>query len=836
MKLDQTKPLKPASTSKSRWVGFANRLSEWTLWHPTLAIILVSFLAVVVNCYPVIFCGKSFVSPISVSRVVYEWWPSLPGMDATQRYERLSQHGSDTGAAMWWEVPMGFVESRSLLDHGELPLWNRYSHAGDTLIGQNETMLGDPLQLIVILGRGCAEAWDVKFIVAKFLFCTGFGLLILRLLGSRPLSLIYAAMAAYCGAFFYINNHPSYFVLCYAPWILLSALAWLDRQARGSAVWGLVWLLANFSCFNAGHVETAVVLIAGLNLTAIACTLARCGKAADAARVIGRMGIGTVLFFGLTAPMWMSFLAALDGAYSIHSEVQVNQLPPVVLPGAFDDLLFLLPLKSDAYAAVAPGTSLLVMAGCILSAMRWRQLKGDPFFWVNSGAILLWGGCVFGWVPAPVLAAIPLLNRVGHIYTDFSYLLVIQLTIQSAYGFKCLAQENNFRRAAVDLLWVGLIFGAMMIVYCFGISHQPIPWDYFLCVTAGGIGAPLLFVYLKSCYRPIPLIGFAGIIVLGFIPHFRFGLYTFGNDNMLMIPGPREVLDAPSKSIEKMKAGQSAPFRAAGIGWNLQNDYSAVYGIEDIHSCAPLSNGEYIKLISKTPGVVFGGEGGWAIYVLNTARAHPLLNMLNVKYLLTDPSPQAGVVAGIGFRVAERSDFLVLENLEAWPRAFFSDKVAANSSTEEFVNQLLNDGKQPFVSLSRDEITKQHDLLTLENKKEPTIVPATNYRLLPNSTAFDVHAPSAGVVCLTEGQAKDFTVTANSEPREVLTVNRAFKGVYLDKPGNYHIEFVYRPRHWRLACWLFWVSAIGAMVLATIPALCVRFKRKKLSTGTNQVV
>jgi hypothetical protein len=47
-------------------------------------------------------------------------------------------------------------------------------------------------------------------------------------------------------------------------------------------------------------------------------------------------------------------------------------------------------------------------------------------------------------------------------------------------------------------------------------------------------------------------------------------------------------------------------------------------------------------------------------------------------------------------------------------------------------------------------------------------------------------------------------VTANNEPKGVLTVNRAFKGVYLDKPGNYHIEFIYRPRHWRLACCLFW--------------------------------
>jgi hypothetical protein len=422
------------------------------------------------------------------------------------------------------------------------------------------------------------------------------------------------------------------------------------------------------------------------------------------------------------------------------------------------------------------------------------------------------------------------LNHVGHIHTDFSYLLVIHLTIQSAYGFKCLAQEKNFRRAAVDFLWMGLIFGGTILAYRFEIAPQPIPWNYFLCVAAGGIGAPLLFAYLKSCYRPIPAMGLAGIIILGFIPHFRFGLYSFGNEDLLMLPGSRVVLDAPSKAIDKIKADQSGPFRGAGLRWNLQNDYSAVYGIEDIHSCAPLSNGEFINLFRKFPGVEFGGEGGWGICIVNPVAAQPLLNLLNVKYLLTDPNSKTQVRDGLDFRITDQSDFLVLENLQAWPRAFFSDKVAPNSSAEEFIQQLLEGGKQPFVALSRDEIKKQPGLQLLENTKKATILPATNYRLLPNSTAFDVHAPSAGVVCLTEGQAKDFTVKANNEPKEVLTVNRAFKGVYLDKPGDYRIEFVFRPRYWSLACAWFWVSVGGVVALATMSAFRTTFERKETKT------
>ena len=788
---------------------------------------LVAFVAVAINCYPVIFCGRSFVSLTCAKMMVYEGWPSLPGMVPANNYKQMIQHGSDTCSTMWWGVPVGFIESRSLLEHGELPLWNRYGHAGDTLIGQAVSMLGDPLQLTVILGHGSAVAWDLKFLIAKFLFCVGFGLLILQLFRNRPLSLIYTVMAAYCGAFFFINNHPAFFVFCYAPWVLLSALAWLDLRSGWNTCWGVVWLLANSACFNAGHVETAVVLIGGLNLTALVCALAKSRGVVGWAKVIGRISVGTILFLGLTAPMWMSFLVTLDGAYTEHLEVRVAQLPFAALPGVFDDFFFLLSLKSYSLGAPAPGTSLLVMAGCILSALRWWQLKRKIFFWVNVSAIMLWGGCVFGWVPASVIAAIPFLNRVGHVYTDFSYLLVIHLTLQSAYGFMCLAREENFRRAAIDLLWVGLIFGAMMLVYCFGLTHRPIPWNYFLIVGVGGIGAPFLFVLLKNYRRRLSVAGWAGVITLGFVSHFRFGLYTFGSGDLLMLPGPREVLNAPSKSIDKIQSEQSDPFRVVGLGWNTVGDYQAVYGIEDIRSCAPLSNGEYIKLVRNSPGVSFGRDISWAISIVNPVRAQPLLNLLNVKYVLLNPRLQVKVKEGVDYRIADWSDFLVLENLEVWPRAFFSDKIAVNASPEEFMQQLQESGKRPFASLSQDEVDRQPGLWPLENPQNATVVPATHYKLLPNSTAFDVHAPSAGIVCLTEGQAKDFTAWANNESKAVLTVNRAFKGIYLDQPGDYHIQFSYRPRHWRLACACFWISAGAAILLAGLSFIRVKGAAKR---------
>lgn len=822
MKLKQA--FEPQSPAQGQTDRGTLPLLEWTARRPVLAIVLVSLVATVMSCYPVIFCGKSYVSPARGLPVVYDSGPPLPGMKAEAT---VNDHGSDSAAAMIWAVPVGFVESRSVLEYGELPLWNRYSHAGDTLIGQAIVMLGDPLQLIVIFGRGSALAWDIKFLIAKFLFCVGFGLLIRRLLNSIPLALIFAGLGAYCGAFFFIDNHFTFFVFCYAPWILLSAMEFLDLKSKRHVCWGLIWLLVNFACFNAGLVEPAVILIGALNLAALTFALVQHHNLPGAVRVLARMAVGALLFLGLTAPVCMAFFATLPGSFSLHSDVHVTQLPVVVLLGIFDDIFFRLPLKSDAYVAVASGSSLLVAVGTILSFLKWRQLRHDPFFWINTCAIALWGGCVFGWVPGWLLSAVPLLNRIGHTCAEFSLLLVVHLTIQCAYGFSSLSKDQNFGRVLVDFVWAGVILSVALLLFNFGIQHRPVPWNYFICAASGAFGAPLLFAFLKSRAAGIPLYAWAAILILGFLPQFRFGLYSFGDNSLLMLPGPRVALNAPSQAIEEIRKDTSGPFRVVGVRRIMYGDYAAVYGLEDIRSCAPLANGDFMELVRGFPGIA--AHQDWVFEVADPVAAHALLNLFNVKYLLTPPD--VTLQQGLGYRLAGRSDFGILENQEAWPRAFFTDKVTSVDSTEEFIRYLLENGREPFVAMTSEELQNHPYLLQLASTAKPAVIAATRYTLLPNSTSFDVHASSAGVVCLTEGQARDFEATANGRGQEVFTLNRAFKGIYLDEPGNYHITFTYQPHHWGLACTLF-LAAAGFVVVFVLLSF-FRHKNKDIVAPPN---
>jgi hypothetical protein len=111
MRQDQPKASDPvtAAEPKIRSKGFVAQVSEWNARHPVMAVVLVSLLAVVINCYPILFCGRSYVSPTCVNGLlVYTGWPPLPGMKPGPA-PNVFQHGSDSAAMMWWGIPVGFI-------------------------------------------------------------------------------------------------------------------------------------------------------------------------------------------------------------------------------------------------------------------------------------------------------------------------------------------------------------------------------------------------------------------------------------------------------------------------------------------------------------------------------------------------------------------------------------------------------------------------------------------------------------------------------------------------------------------------------------------------------
>src|SRR5438874_6572587 len=175
-------------TSLKNWCSL---LVSWTLQFPRQLCFLVATASVILSCYPIVFFGKSFLSPNNNSGtyLLYGKMPTVPGYNDTTADD---ENGADHGAPMWYTWPTSVVESRALLKYHELPLWNRFDSTGVPLLGQGQSMLGDPLHLLVLLTNGSAGWWDLKYLLAKLFFAFSVSLCVLHATKHLPAAIIIA--------------------------------------------------------------------------------------------------------------------------------------------------------------------------------------------------------------------------------------------------------------------------------------------------------------------------------------------------------------------------------------------------------------------------------------------------------------------------------------------------------------------------------------------------------------------------------------------------------------------------------------------------------------------
>jgi hypothetical protein len=82
------------------------RQAETLASRPRRAVSVVAAVAVVASTYPVVFLGKSHVSPNLGTTLLYDTYPTLPGY---QSAETVDVKGSDIGAVMWSHIPLSMV-------------------------------------------------------------------------------------------------------------------------------------------------------------------------------------------------------------------------------------------------------------------------------------------------------------------------------------------------------------------------------------------------------------------------------------------------------------------------------------------------------------------------------------------------------------------------------------------------------------------------------------------------------------------------------------------------------------------------------------------------------
>jgi hypothetical protein len=782
--------------------------SAWRIacaW-PAWALAAAALLGTAAANAPVIFGGKSIVSPAYDVALLYGQNPWLPGYQST---DVRNPHGADVGALLWQHVPFSVLQRRALLQDVELPLWNRYDSAGLPLLGQGQSCFGDPLQVIPIMADGAFWSWDLKFLIAKGLFSLGVGLCAWRAFQHLPSAIAVAVSAAFMGAFVYRLIHPAIFSLCYAPWILYCWLRCVEaRTARGAGLWMLGLIAVNWTEMNSGTAKVAYILLLSLNFSGF-CVLVSSGRSlGEKLKLLSGLAAAAALFLMLASPIWFTFYRALKASYTSYNQPLAFQLQPGMALGLFNEAFFR-PFQTISNVS-DPSSNAFILLGMLWAAVCWRSL------FANRVAAALLVSCipalalVFGAVPPALIERVPFLGNILHIDNTFSCALIVLFSVLAAFGWReawgrLATREGRGEAAVVIALFVAL-FGALL-----GTAQAVVRSDYFastwgklihvdpLLVGYGwslALGATVLLWALHrarasgSASASVVVLGLLGFISL----HWREALQVRPGFDAYTVQTPRRVdHHVPSPSVDVILSHRDEPARAIGFRNSLFPGWSSVYDIEGITGPDALMNPYYREFMDAC-GVNRVWDWRYIVEPSEVARLRPYFDALNVRfyagYDLGEKRP------GKELSPIEAPDMDLYESRTAWPRAFFTDSAAVYKDLPQFCSWLNYGDGRPFVAIQLSEWEKLIPIPTVSGDLATRKVRAAeNYRLTTNTTSFTVTATGPGFIVLTEAyEPGNFQVTLNGKRVPYLRVNHAFKGIYVSEAGTYEVRFAYWPK------------------------------------------
>ena len=805
---------------------------SWLLAHPLRAVSLAAVLAVVASSYPVLFFGKSIVSPNNGTILLYEDFPTLPGY---RDRATANVAGADIGAIMWQHIPLSMLQRDALLRDGELPLWNRYNSTGSILLGQGQSMFGDPLHFLVVLANGATWAWDLKYLIAKWLLACGLGLCVWRLTSHLPAALLVTIAADFVGFFPFRVNHPSFFSFCYAPWVLYG---WLRIATAPrwtiAARWVAGLMLANGMLMNSGTAKEAYMLLLTLNFAGASTLLLAPLSGRERLNRFALSAWAGIIFLGLSAPVWLTFLDALNEAYTSYNAATAYQVQPSLALGFFDEIL-LRPFWT-AETVYNPSANFLFLTGLLAFLVYLRAVTLNRVVLALALAALVPLSIVFGLVPPQWIVKIPLLGNVAHIDNSFGLGLIQLVIVLAGVGFASAATRLKRPEAGADLGLASLLLFALVFPYIafrqtvqrstFSYLHwgetlvySDFVWGSLIVLLVAAIGFMLVSRRILSRGPTAATLLFALTCVLVML--WRHGWHTgVGYEGRVVAPAARADFNAKSPAIAALRADKkNEPSRTVGFQGNFFPGWNDVYRIEGINGPDALINPYYRELIEACE---FVRIWDWRIYqeFSTFAPLRPFYDFLNVRYYFDYKSNQS--LLGAVLSKVLIGDLDLYRSETTWPRAFFTDRLATYVTAKDFAKLITSGDGRPFAAMQTSDPALRSDIPPALATR--TIVPASNYHLTTNTTGFDIEATGPGLVALTEAWLPhDFRVTLDGQRVPYLRLNHAFKGVFIPAAGHHHLEFTYRPQRFTLSLNL---AALGLGLLG-LSAWLVRRAEKK---------
>ena len=153
-------------------------------------------------------------------------------------------------------------------------------------------------------------------------------------------------------------------------------------------------------------------------------------------------------------------------------------------------------------------------------------------------------------------------------------------------------------------------------------------------------------------------------------------------------------MPAPSPAVDWLHTHNDEPYRVVGLEQNLFPGYAAVHRLESTNGPDALINRRYREL-ALAARLAVPDDWYFPTTTAHLAACRPLLDLLNVRYFMGDAK------SSLGWPAVERAadlDLAVFRNDHAWPRAFFTDRLAHYDNVADFLSLLTTGDGRPFAA------------------------------------------------------------------------------------------------------------------------------------------
>jgi hypothetical protein len=693
------------------------------------------------------------------------------------------------------------------LSKGKIPLWNPYSLAGTPLLGNVQSSVFYPLNLILL--SDFMKNWGF-FIFFQPLLGAVFMYVFLRSLKLGSFSSMAASFAwVFCGYFTAWMEWGN--IIHSAIWLplllffvnkLFESGEKKEQDKNKLAVWLLLILFSLTFSFFAGHLQTFFYL----GLFGFIYAVRKLFKLKQNKHIF-TLGLGLILivFLLITAVQWYPFLKFVK--LSARSTDIVNTFqrqdwffPWQHLSGFLAPDFFGNPATQNYWGiwnygefSIYIGVFFLLFS--IYGMLNIKKQKEIKFFMI-LGLIFINLALPTPWAKIPFIFKIPLLSTAQP--SRIIFLVEFCLIVLSAFGLSIFNKKLNkgdiFHKKFVYSLLI-LILG-FVVLWTLALTGDKIfsshEWSEKLAISRRNLIFPSMIfavfivgaIFLNLIKRIIKgkkLLKLAFLVLLlslSFADLCRF-FHKFN-------PFTDKKWFYPQTDLIKFLKQDNTIYRIATTDRRiLPGNVSAYYKIQAINGYDPLYLKNYAEYItaSERGRADIKPPYGFNRLIEPQNINSPLINLLNVKYVLGFKDLDL-----MSFKqVFAEGETIVYENKNAYPRVYLVDNfVLANDK-----NQVLKYLFDQNLDLKKTAVLYNNDLGVLDYKTDDSVNLAYDAEITDyseNQIILNVNTNKQSILVLSEVYYPSWQATINNKKTEIIPVNYLFRGIVVPK-GEHKIVF-----------------------------------------------